>query len=122
MSRFVIQQHRQADQVHWDLMLETADRLATWQVPAHPRDWLAKELLCERIVDHRLAYLSYEGPLSRDRGQVRIADRGTYTAQNIDENYWRIILRGDTIAAVVELTHGQGTQWTLRSSPCSDEA
>ena len=43
-------------------MLEAGDTLWTWALPAEPVP--GTELLGERITDHRLAYLTYEGPLS----------------------------------------------------------
>jgi len=34
--------------------------------------------LAEKIHDHRLEYLEYEGPISNDRGVVKRMDRGKY--------------------------------------------
>ncbi|NQU74842.1 MAG: hypothetical protein HQ546_00840, partial [Planctomycetes bacterium] len=34
--------------------------------------------------DHRLVYLTYEGPISGGRGRVQIADRGTYSASVVE--------------------------------------
>ena len=32
--RFVVQEHRKEQNIHWDLMLEEGEHLATWQTPA----------------------------------------------------------------------------------------
>ena len=59
-------QHRSS---HWDLMIESGDALETWA--------LAEELLpgktvsAQRLPSHRLAYLTYEGAISGDRGSVK---------------------------------------------------
>jgi len=113
MPRFVIQEHHQAEQVHWDLMLEKGRCLATWQVAQPPENWSANSLPCQKIFDHRRRYLTYEGPLSRDRGYVKIIARGSYSPLEIDEKYWRITLAGDTISGIVELRQVD-QQWFLQ--------
>lgn len=37
-----------------------------------------QQIRAERLVDHRRHYLTYEGPISRDRGVVRRVAQGTY--------------------------------------------
>ena len=59
-------------------MLEEDDALATWRLHRHPVTVSERPIPATRIDDHRKAYLTYEGPISRDRGDVRIVDRGTY--------------------------------------------
>ena len=85
MTGFVIQEHRQGSEVHWDLMLERGKVLATWRVGTKPQDWSAGPLGCEKLADHRLRYLEYEGPIGGERGEVQIVARGTYEAQEITE-------------------------------------
>jgi len=113
MPQFVIQEHRQAEQVHWDLMLEQGGHLATWQVTQPPGKWSEQSLPCQKIFDHRRRYLSYEGPLSRDRGSVKIVARGSYSGLEMDEKHWHIMLAGDTISGIVELRQVE-QQWFLQ--------
>lgn len=88
-SRFVILEHRNPGPGrtdHWDLMLECSDRqaLITFEIPqfafpipfqseetASPEDFISGR----RLADHRIAYLTYEGAVSRRRGHVsRVAE------------------------------------------------
>jgi hypothetical protein len=115
MPRFVIQQHAvTADQIHWDLMLEFSGQLATWQVPVQPAQWGAAVILCPKIFPHRMHYLTYEGPLSDNRGIVTIVARGIYEVLQQEEKCWRVLLRGDTIAGVLELRCVEGDNWQLQ--------
>lgn len=62
---------------HFDLMLEDGDVLKTftlWEFPS-----VEEVACCEPDFDHRIAYLDYEGPVSRNRGEVTQADAGTFT-------------------------------------------
>lgn len=77
---FVLLRHETLEGVHWDLMLDTGSVLTTWQLAADPCGvgWESGGISSRRLPDHRRAYLEYEGPVSRNRGWVRLADRGTY--------------------------------------------
>jgi len=73
-GRFVIQFHDAPDGPHYDLMLEHEGALATWRLEELPGGaGGAGAMPAEKLPDHRLAYLSYEGPVSGGRGSVRIA-------------------------------------------------
>jgi hypothetical protein len=74
--RFVILEHRW-DGIHWDFMVETAPGgpLRTWAVGAKPTP--GRDIPARALAGHRRAYLTYEGPLSGDRGTVRRWDEGT---------------------------------------------
>ena len=113
MPRFVIQHHSCPPNTHWDLMLEHHQTLATWQVPVDPADWSEEPTLCTKLADHRLHYLTYQGPLTRNRGSVRIAARGTYKPHISTRNHWRIHLTGDTIDLTVELNRLEADNWSL---------
>ena len=84
-QRFVILRHEMPNsgsrQSHWDLMLENRGSLLTWELPTLafqplPADF--ERLNIRRLADHRLAYLSYEGPVSNDRGFVKRIDEGEF--------------------------------------------
>ncbi len=78
MSRFVILRHElpgpERGGVHWDFMLEQGTVLRTWALALEPNS--ATQIAADALVDHRLAYLDYEGPISGDRGQVTQWDIG----------------------------------------------
>lgn len=79
MNDFVVQEHKTSfHSVHWDLMVRCGEILLTWQFMVPPEKWSDSEIECKKIHDHRLKYLNYEGPISDDRGYVKIVARGQY--------------------------------------------
>jgi hypothetical protein len=101
-SRFVVLFHQlppgnlRGD--HWDLMLEQDGKLLTWSLtePLEP----GKSIAAERLADHRIDYLQYEGSISDDRGSVSRIREGTYSWNpgseqqiailTIDKRQWEI--------------------------------
>lgn len=77
-SPFVLLEHRAPDGTHWDLMIaiENGGALATWRLAENPIGGMSRPIAAERIADHRVAYLEYEGEISGGRGVVRRLDRG----------------------------------------------
>lgn len=59
---------------HWDFMAESGSALRTWALDREPSPGVV--IGADPLPDHRLAYLTYEGPISGDRGQVRRWDAG----------------------------------------------
>ena len=98
-KKFVVQQHTTADSVHWDLMLESGDRLQTWRLRINPNEIINKPTEAVKIFDHTLKFLTYEGPVNEGKGRVQIADVGTYeitrqTDDQIEINLTGRILKG----------------------------
>jgi len=118
MPEFVIQQHQQQLQqrLHWDLMLRKGSVLATWQISEPPENWPKKTITCTRIFDHRLKYLTYQGPLSDNRGDVKIAATGQYQPRQITENLWQLTLTGDNINGELTLQLMNQNQWQMTFS------
>lgn len=77
-GRFVILEHDHPF-LHWDLLLEQGPAAATWRLSAPPT--VGSSVTGQRIADHRLLYLDYEGPVSGDRGHVKRVDAGTWRGQ-----------------------------------------
>ena len=77
---------------HWDLLLEAGKVAWTWRLLDEPGP--DRTVRAERIGDHRLQYLDYEGPVSRDRGQVSRWDAGTYRILNETEEELTVLLFG----------------------------
>jgi hypothetical protein len=75
---YVVLHHTGYDEPHYDLMVEhdaEAD-LWTWRV----YDWPPNDgTRAVRLPDHRRRYLTYEGPISHGRGEVRRVERGSAT-------------------------------------------
>jgi hypothetical protein len=80
--RFVILKHA-TEPPHFDLMIEHEEGLWTWSLYRDHLPETVGELDVERIQDHRKAYLTYEGPVSGDRGRVRRVEEGTCTMGDI---------------------------------------
>ncbi len=111
---FVIQLHQVGDGYHYDLMLETGEALVTFQLPVLPGEIVDGESVeAARLPDHRREYLTYEGPVSGDRGTVRIVDRGRYDAPVAGPDCWDIRLVGRADTCRLALTGVTGDQFRL---------
>ena len=120
MPRFVVLEHDHPT-LHWDFMLEHAGALKTWRLPVFP-PVAGEKLAIQALADHRLAYLTYEGPVSGERGQVIRRDQGTYDfALNSDhslDDFFKhdrlaLILQGGRLRGLVRLEHLDGDCWSL---------
>lgn len=106
MPRFVILEH-DWPYLHWDLMLEVDGALQTWRLaepppPDHP-------VAAERIGDHRLAYLDYEGAVSGGRGWVKRWEEGVYEAIRMTNDECLIQVCGSRMIGALEIKSGIGT-------------
>lgn len=78
-NSFVIILHTGFGADHYDFMLEVGEALATWQTACNCLDLREGESSpARKLPDHRLAYLTYQGPVSGGRGQVRRVCQGTF--------------------------------------------
>ena len=119
MPRFVVLEHDWPTR-HWDFMLEVGDVLQTWRLPTAPA--VGAEIRAENIFDHRLMYLDYEGPISRDRGSVMRWDAGSYEMIEEESRVRRkrdlidrvIQLNGKRLHGTLEMTCQESSNWTLR--------
>jgi hypothetical protein len=105
MPRFVILRHEIPQGVHFDLMLEEGDVLKTWSLPEPPQP--GKEIECQSLADHRLAYLDYEGPISGGRGSVTRWDYGGYAVERQSDREWVLRLTGEQFTGTIFLR----SQW-----------
>ena len=100
--RYTVLRHEDIAEPHWDLLLEIAGQelLVTWQIRIPPEEWHRAEAVLQavRIGDHRRVYLDYEGPISGDRGFVRLAARGNWNLLSQTVDSWRVQLSGDISA------------------------
>ncbi len=110
---------------HWDLMLESGGVLRTWALPRLPAAWCAARLrtaelypacaevanenrvVAERLADHRVDYLEYEGAVRGERGEVRRVDAGEYVMVEDGEEELRVEVLGEFIRGVVEIGKGE---------------
>jgi len=101
---YVILHHTGFGDEHWDLMLESGDVLHTWQLPQEPTSPADLPMPARRIGDHRKAYLSYEGPVSGGRGQVRRCDAGSLDWLKNDVGRFDFTLLGGRLRGFFSLT------------------
>lgn len=100
---FVILHHVTRDGDHWDLMIRHGGALRTWRVPVGSVPTVDRPVPVERLGDHRLAYLDYEGPVSGDRGHVQRVDRGAAVwleGKDSSADIARVELRGRLVNGV----------------------
>jgi hypothetical protein len=96
-------------------MLEAQGALATWQLPDSAMSiGQGGQVACVKLPDHRLAYLTCEGPVSGNRGTVRAMDRGDYELLERSDDRWRVRLRGQSMRGEFELLRQAGGAWLLR--------
>lgn len=75
-QRFVVLRHEVGPQftrhvgLHCDWMFQVDDVLRTWATDPIDRFDRDFDVNGQKLDDHRVAYLDYEGPLSGDRGSV----------------------------------------------------
>ena len=77
---YVVLHHTGIAEPHFDLMVDVPGRakLVTWRIKTPPAEWSrAATFVPERIQDHRRVYLTFEGPLSENRGTVARVAAGT---------------------------------------------
>ena len=86
---------------HWDLMFEWGDALRTWAIEQVPDSTPPQTAL--ELPRHRLAYLTYEGPVSGNRGFVARWDEGRFTVEVADEQQLICAVLGQRLRGRIEL-------------------
>ncbi len=116
MPRFVLLRHDCPPDYerpsHWDLMLESDGVLRTWALAKLPRA-SNDSVDAEKLADHRLAYLDYEGPVSGERGTVSRVDAGTYETLVEANDCWEIRLNGSVLRGRLALRRTANNRWML---------
>jgi len=109
-TRFVIQEHTTPDGVHWDLMLEKGEVLTTFRLEQPPEAASAGTVQATKIFDHPLRFLTYEGPVQKGTGKVRLVERGTCDVLD-EKDAITLRLDGTILRGDFTLTRGEGTSW-----------
>ena len=102
-GRFVIHKHlRLNERPHWDLMFEAGDVLETYRLTASPIT--SNRIAAERIFDHHIRFLTYEGSVNDGAGSVEMTDSGTYRVIAETGETCRIELLGTTLKCFLVLS------------------
>jgi hypothetical protein len=115
MPQFVILRHTlpagSPRPSHFDLMLEDEGQLLTWALAELPNEI---SQLAEELPLHRIDYLTYEGPVSNNRGEVQRAAGGTFDWLQRDIDHLAIRVRSSQLIGEIRLRRTQGQQWTMQ--------
>lgn len=114
MPQFVLLHHRlppDSDRPdHFDLMLEDGDSLLTWAVADFPHE---RSQLAEELPRHRMAYLTYEGPVSKNRGQVKRVAAGSFEWLQRADGEWIVELNSPALSGKLHLQRQDEKTWQL---------
>src|SRR5262245_49367036 len=99
MPRFVILRHETPTEyerpTHFDFMLEHEGALWTWALEKIPAS--GEAIVAQRLPDHRLAYLEFEGEIEGNRGRVTRIDSGEYEPLEAKTTNVQIRLQGQRL-------------------------
>ncbi len=112
-KQFVISRHTTSDGVHWDLMLDMDAVLWTWRLNSPPAEIKNGPITAERIGDHPLRFLTYEGPVQNNTGQVKIADKGIYSLYEQTDNSLLIDVRGEILKGQFIFSKTERSLWKV---------
>ena len=93
------------------MMLEAGGVLETYRVDVPPEELGPKPVEVEKIFDHPLKFLSYEGSVNKGKGSVEIADWGKYEVLSKREG--RIRFKGMVIKGEFTLMRIDGARWEI---------
>jgi hypothetical protein len=110
-NRFVIQEHTTPEGVHWDLMIELGEVLTTFRLSQSPENAREHAVEAVRIFDHPLRFLTYEGPVQKGTGRVRIVERGTCRLPDESEDRMTLDLQGTLLQGTFTITRLEGDRW-----------
>ncbi len=112
-SRFVVQEHTTPDGIHWDLMLEEGEVLTTFRLEKPPAAASVGTVRATKIFDHPVKFLTYEGPVQKGTGKVRIVDRGTCDVSAEGDDVIALRLQGTILHGDFTLTRIDEASWQL---------
>ncbi len=114
-NRFVIQEHETPEGIHWDLMLERGEIMTTFRLVERPEQALAHPIRAEKIFDHPLRFLTYEGPVQKGTGRVHIVERGTYHCTEWRDDRLVLVLNGTILHGAFTLVRTAESRWHFAS-------
>lgn len=121
MPRFALLYHDHP-RIHWDLLLEEGNVLRAFRLDEPPE--IGRTFQAERINDHRLIYLEYEGPISGGRGEVLQWDAGQFEWRHDSAERIAVDLVGRNFRGRLEMTSSlsdssepQHCLWTVHCHP-----
>jgi hypothetical protein len=92
-------------------MLEWGEILQTYRLDKAPEEVLHQAANAVRIFNHSLKFLTYQGPVNKGRGGVRIIEAGTYQIIHQEQNRIELNLSGQILEGKFTLTHIEDNNW-----------
>ena len=114
--QFVVQKHITTNDIHWDLMIKYEDVLWTWRCPIGPDQIGQESIELEKIFDHSLRFLTYEGPVQQNTGNVQIADSGNCKIISQIESAIQVEFSGSHLRGLYLLEKKNDPFWTILSN------
>ena len=103
---------------HFDLFLESEGTLMTWELTSLLTS--QNNQVVRRLANHRLVYLDFQGPLSDDRGTVKLVDTGSLEWVTLESERLIGRINGQTTDGKLTLT-SEGSSindvWNLTFEP-----
>jgi hypothetical protein len=120
--------HQETRATHWDLMLEQDGVLRTWALACDPLEANAskkkaptaiEQIIATPLADHRIEYLTFEGPISGDRGSVRRVEAGDYVLIRETDDELIARLAGSQLRGTMHLKciDRAAQRWTFTLEP-----
>lgn len=140
MASWVLLRHDlPAGSWHLDWLLEPIGRsvahpddrvLISFRIARIGADWSpligGGQVRAARMPDHRAAYLTFEGPLSGDRGRVTRLARGRVLELRVSDERFECVIGSEGAGGAMsawagvpapDARGGVGAEWTLRANP-----
>lgn len=113
--KFVIQKHYCSDgSIHWDLMVHLGEALSTWRLNVEPAKISFETTAIEKIADHPLRFLDYQGPVQNNTARVEIYDKGSFQILSCDNNFNKLVFQSSLFTGVYTLYNSSQTKWFLK--------
>lgn len=97
-------------------MLEGERTLQTWRVNCPPQEVGQEPVQADRIADHDIRFLTYEGPVQQGTGRVQREDRGRLTILKRTDSQILFRLEGEVLADSFAFIFEQGKWFICRIS------
>ena len=102
--------------MHWDLMLEAGGVLQTYRLDLPPEPalgGLSRPCTATRIHDHPLRFLTYQGSVNKNLGNVRIVDSGSYQLLEDGTESFRLDFDGEALNGQFRFAHLEDNRWEV---------
>ena len=113
-KHYVILKHTTPEGTHFDFMLENENHLSTWRIQIPPAELKTTPAKAEKIFDHPKKFLTYEGPVTGNRGSVRRWDEGTYRVLDEEDRRLALDVRGAIVSGHLALSRDAGVDHRWR--------